>query len=148
MAIRQDRYNTVKWMVEHIPFRRLGYDILKLFHELGTSGTVNNLIRSEESRAHQVAACANRSEGCSAKVIKNAVDKGHVTVLNWLHHQYPEHAPMVIDRWAGMEHKFEVVLFLHVHFPQVITPEFLANVRQYDVNRVISAWLADNCPSP
>ncbi|ETN06709.1 hypothetical protein PPTG_12752 [Phytophthora nicotianae INRA-310] len=87
---------------------------------------------------------ANRSEGCSAEAIQSAVNEGHLAVLNWLHQHYPEHVPTAIDKWVGKEKMFEVLLFLQAHFPQVITPKFTADVRQYNINRVVSAWLVDN----
>jgi hypothetical protein len=88
---------------------------------------------------------SNRIEGCSAEAIQNAVDAGHVAVLDWLHQHFPDYYPTAIDIAVESENIFEVLLFLHQHHPQVITPEFSKKARQYYMSPGGYAWLADNC---
>ncbi|ETP40863.1 hypothetical protein F442_11859 [Phytophthora nicotianae P10297] len=91
---------------------------------------------------------ANRPEGCSADAITNAMGEGHLAVLNWLHRQYPEHTPGATSEWIGKDNTFEILLFLHGHFPEMITPKIKADVDEiYYMDQAASAWLAINYPN-
>lgn len=151
IAIRDDRRKTVKWLVENIPFPYFGqpgdmaiaittrcrrFEILQLFHELGSSGVVD-LTQSEDNHSSQVASWWARSrnvmdfaggsgrvdmfkwllENHPLKVTKDAMDRaaccGHLEMVQWLHKNRSEGCTTKAMDDAASRGHFEVVKWLH-----------------------------------
>ncbi|GMF27497.1 unnamed protein product [Phytophthora lilii] len=93
-CVRDDRSNTVKWLVEHIRFPEQGrpadaainvaaqygcFEILKLFHEMRSSEWVD-LSLNEHSQADQVVVWWNRCQDA----VNAAATGGQLEILQWL----------------------------------------------------------------
>ncbi|KAE8880980.1 hypothetical protein PF003_g34882 [Phytophthora fragariae] len=96
---------------------------------------------------------SNRSEGCTAHGIELAVSNGHLGVASWLMRRFPELTPARFSAPLS-KNKFDVLLFLHVNYPEAFTPDFVQSVLQPRTRRPspndvqIKDWLKQHYPVP
>ncbi|EGZ05471.1 hypothetical protein PHYSODRAFT_533919 [Phytophthora sojae] len=106
-AIRIDNMDAVTWLVEHFP-------------------------PSEKIPEHCVLVEAARygrdlSLKSSGNLSEAALATDHVRVGHWCLTHLPAHSPtsLELSTYTG----FEVLLFVHLHYPELFTPRFLAEIR-------------------
>lgn len=90
---------------------------------------------------------ANRSEGCNPKAVYGALKHGHLEVLDWLHTRFPVFTAPITHIPRGAENMFEMLLYVHEHFVQIITPEFIAMCRQFGMRHNVLPWLVEHYSS-
>lgn len=84
---------------------------------------------------------ANRSEGCTEYAIGMATRNGHLGVVNWLRQHYPQFTPEQFGVTGHEPKLFDILLFLHKHYPAMFTPKF---VRQLPRQGNIGKWIQAN----
>ncbi|KAL3657633.1 hypothetical protein V7S43_017436 [Phytophthora oleae] len=90
----------------------------------------------------------NRSEGCTFKALEKAIGHGQLRVACWLRTHYPEHVPAMVGKHICSERALEILLFLHVNHPHVVTMRFCANMKRDDNSGsclFVSEWMEAHC---
>ncbi|KAK1930026.1 putative ankyrin repeat protein [Phytophthora citrophthora] len=97
----------------------------------------------------------NELTGGTAEALTNAITRGHWPVANWLHAHFPGLVPVGLDfSTSDVSINFEILLFLHFHFPSELTPHV---VRQATIifssiycgtvsDAIVVQWLKENYP--
>eukprot|EP00644_Phytophthora_capsici_P007140 jgi/Phyca11/112308/e_gw1.22.244.1 len=98
----------------------------------------------------------NRLAGGTAKALTDSISRGHVLVASWLHAHFPDLVPVGLDFSAPeVSINFEILLFLHFHFPSELTPQVVYQATKIFSNiyfgttsdAVVVEWLEENYPN-
>ncbi|GMF33591.1 unnamed protein product [Phytophthora lilii] len=99
-------------------------DVVEWLHVNRSEGCTTDAMDSAAARGHLKILQflhAYRSEGCTKKAIKRAVDNGHLHVACWLQEHVPEHSLELTALMAYSPVFFEILLFVHVHYPHLLS---------------------------
>ncbi|KAK1930027.1 putative ankyrin repeat protein [Phytophthora citrophthora] len=157
-AARNGHLEVVKWLLEvrreGCTFRAIdgaassGFiGVVKWLHANGEAGCSTDAMDLAASGGHLAIVKwlhANRTEGCTDDAIINALCHGHLRIAHWLRKTFPERSPILQGRLLYGEMQFDKLLFLHAHYPDVFTEEFVRSIRktlESPRDDHISAWL-------
>ncbi|GMF26408.1 unnamed protein product [Phytophthora fragariaefolia] len=69
--------------------------------------------------------CVHQLGGCTSDTITLALCHGHLRVAQWIQQNFPECIPNMGDKVVYGTNKFDILLFLHAHYPSVFTSQFV-----------------------
>ncbi|KAG2772302.1 hypothetical protein Pcac1_g16871 [Phytophthora cactorum] len=125
VAVRNNHLDTLKWLLETHDYYTYGF----MVEEAARHGHINILqffhrtISSEEPANGHLKVVkwlyANRTEGCTVKAFKKAMQNSHLCVAWWLHARFPKWNPSIDTLQIQSPNQFDILLFLDEHFPNI-----------------------------
>ncbi|GMF37400.1 unnamed protein product [Phytophthora lilii] len=85
---------------------------------------------------------SNRNEGCTTLVLNMAIMHGHLSVVHWIHEQFPHLVPTDVSSGRSSIN-FDMVLYLHSHYPQIFTRQFVCRVGYGGSLKPSTAYIMD-----
>ncbi|KAG7380805.1 hypothetical protein PHYPSEUDO_006765 [Phytophthora pseudosyringae] len=118
--VRMGKLDFVRWMVEHITYTHAA-SVNAVFMAAAMSGKLEVL----QFLMAVDPSTVPRSEGCTATAFDNAMSFGHLRCAFWLAKLFPEYVPVGDNLPMHVGSKFEMLLFVHGHFPVLFSPLFV-----------------------
>ncbi|KAL3657649.1 hypothetical protein V7S43_017452 [Phytophthora oleae] len=124
--------------------------VVKWLHANGEAGGSTDAMDLAAIRGHLAMVKwlhANRTERCTGDAIINALCYGHLRTAHWLWETFPDHSPSLQSRLLYGEIQFDMLLFLHAHYPGIFTEESVRSIRkklECPRDDHIIAWLEQN----
>ncbi|OWZ06874.1 hypothetical protein PHMEG_00020816 [Phytophthora megakarya] len=106
-------------------------EMVKWLHENGGAGCTKAAMDRAASNGYLQMLkwlYTNRSEGCTINALEGALGRGHLHVVCWLQMHYPQYSPSNMDIEVFTDNKFEIFLFVHIHYAYILTRTFVQDI--------------------